>query len=444
MPTVTGAKLYLGGTLLSGGGSQSAVERLNSALAAAATQPVRVAFAGSSTTQGVGASTAAARYVNRLVAAMQAAYPASNGYKAPVLASISATFGAANPAPGVHGYNAGEGNTDSVTYLTQTEIDAIGALDPRVMVHMVGSNDYANGVPIATFKANVLAKIAALDTATAGPCVQVLVQSFQRMDVGAPAIPWAEYGKALAEIAAADPTNVMFVDVNGLFVPAGVPGADLADLVGADNLHATDAGHQLLAEGLRVGLRIPPPVPGATLASDDFNRADNAASLGTAPSGQTWTTDGVFSIANNKTRWVSGNGHAVLAMAATDVDISTDVTWDAGYATTSSMGINAHYTDGGNRLVFYVQGTIPRLAKVVGGTLTELWAGTAVTVAGTTHTLRLVSKGSAVTVYIDGVQMTAYTLTAPEVTSFKSVATHGLRGNTAAAAFDNFVVKATS
>lgn len=251
-----------GGTLTvvggSGGASTGPIDRINAALALASSQPVRGAFTGSSTTEGNNATSAANRYVNRLVAAMQAAYP-SGGSESSVVASTAASFGTLSTANGIHGYNAGEGGTTAATYLTSAERTAIAALNPRFVLHMIGSNDYQTGVAVATYKTNVLAALADLKAKITVPCVHILVHAYARFDTFTPVAPWADYGTALAQIAAADPTNVVFVDLSRLYVPLGIPGADPADLIDTDSIHQKDAGHQFMAESLRVALRIPQP-----------------------------------------------------------------------------------------------------------------------------------------------------------------------------------------
>lgn len=246
---------------------------LRAGLAARSAAPCRIVFTGSSTTSGSGATTKARRYVDRLVAAIQAAYPAPGGTESAVVDSNTASFGTLSTAGGVHGYNAGEAGTSSGNYLSSAEMSSIGTLSPRMVLHMVGSNDLQAGTNPATTKANIMAKIAALKSAISSPCVHVLVHSYQRMDVTSPTYPWSAYRDAMIEIAAADPANVAFIDASEPFRLSGVPGSDSMGLI-ADTVHPSDAGHALIADLLREGLGIvqlgaitaAPPAPGDTTA----------------------------------------------------------------------------------------------------------------------------------------------------------------------------------
>lgn len=74
-----------------------------------------------------------------------------------------------------------------------------------------------------------------------------------------------------------------------------------------------------------------------TNVTDSFNRADNASSLGTADTGQTWTALGtaVFGISSNQA-YQSGGGAQALAVVETGesdgtVQVTVAVTGDAGF-----------------------------------------------------------------------------------------------------------------
>ena len=216
-------------------------------IAAASTTPYRIVFAGSSTTAGYGASTAEKRYVNLLVSALHATY--GTGPRPFVRNSWSATFGAPSSVAGVHGYNAGQPGTNAATYLTSDERTRLIPLDPELVVHMIGSNDFHQQRSVATYKADVARVVAGLRIKTPS-ARHLLVHSYQRLDVTRPRIPWSAYGTALKELAAADPAHVSFVDLSGAYAAAGVPGSDPQAFVGSDLVHQADAGHVFMARRL--------------------------------------------------------------------------------------------------------------------------------------------------------------------------------------------------
>jgi lysophospholipase L1-like esterase len=211
-------------------------------------------FAGSSTTAGSNATTTANRYVNRLVSLFQAAYPAIGGSESTVVNSTTATLGTLSTAGGVHGYNVGESSTTSANYLDATERTNVGNANPRVVVHMIGANDYGNNTDPATVKANVLTVINDLKSKIAGPCVQLIVHSYARPDVTTPTYPWAQYGLKLKEIADADPDNVAFLDISEAYRVANIAGSDPLNLIDTDLLHQTDDGHAAMADLIWNGL----------------------------------------------------------------------------------------------------------------------------------------------------------------------------------------------
>jgi hypothetical protein len=127
-----------------------------------------------------------------------------------------------------------------------------------MVMHMVGANDFANGIPAATYKATVAARVAylRLGSRIAGPRVHVLMQPYERYDTFTPVAPWADYGKALAGIVAADPDHIAYLDISGHYYLSGVPSSDPLGLLDTDNTHQTDARSALMADLLRQALGV--------------------------------------------------------------------------------------------------------------------------------------------------------------------------------------------
>lgn len=232
-------------------GPHGPVATFRSARAQARTRPVGVVFAGSSSTQGTGASTAANRYVNRLVAMLQAANP-NGGAESTVAASASATF-TKKTTPGIHGYNLGQGGATAANFFTEEERTAVAALAPDAVFIMIGSNDSAyNMAPSTTYRNNLTTVLNDLRSKIPGVML-FLLHSYERMD-GPFTFPWAAYRTVLEEIAAASPSDTYAIDASGPFIAQGVPGADPNDLIGTDNIHPTNAGHLLLAQTILAAL----------------------------------------------------------------------------------------------------------------------------------------------------------------------------------------------
>lgn len=210
------------------------------AAAATLSLPVAVVLVGSSTTA------ANPGYTSRLTKLTQAAYPVSS-QSVPVW-STSATFTRRDTA-GIHVYNAGEGSTVSADYLTDAECDRIAALNPGLIIHMVGSNDFRNRVHPAQYETNMRSRLMALDSRLTVPCQHMLVHAYERFDSMSPVATWAQYGAALERVAAGRPDTV-FVDLSGAYVAVGVPSSDPLGLIGPDHVHQTSQGYRFMADQL--------------------------------------------------------------------------------------------------------------------------------------------------------------------------------------------------
>ena len=88
---------------------------LHAGLAARLTAPCRIAFAGSSTTAGTGATSPDRGYVSVLVAALQRLHPSGTGRQSQVHSSPPAPFGRPGTTPGVRGHRTGRHGTRAAT-----------------------------------------------------------------------------------------------------------------------------------------------------------------------------------------------------------------------------------------------------------------------------------------------------------------------------------------
>ena len=248
--------------------------------------PVVVVCLGSSTIAGTGATTPEDRFTWQLAARLQAAYPLASGASSPGTRTLAAAVGTPPSAPGVQfDTNGINGGVTSANYLTTTTVAQIKALNPTLIIHSIGANDWRNGVAPETFRANLLGWIAALDTANSTPHVHLLLQQHPRMDWTTPAYPWSAYATVLREIANENPTKIAHIDTTAAFTVTGIPESDPLDLIGSDNIHLTDAGHHYFAETVaRLASFTPavvaaPPVvvvPATVTTSDAFTGADES------------------------------------------------------------------------------------------------------------------------------------------------------------------------
>lgn len=170
------------------------------------------------------------------------------------------------------------------------------------------------------------------------------------------------------------------------------------------------------------------------VVSDDFNRADNATTLGTAPTGQTWevlTPGAIFGITGGKAyRTSAGTTNQAIAVinsgvADGDIEVTLDTGADSGVCWRATDDSNYFFVASQNGVIYRRQaGGFNEVAAFVGS------AG------GGTY--RIEMRGNTFTIFKDGAQRATFT------DSFQNTATkHGLRvHDTTSALFDNFTVTA--
>lgn len=379
---------------------------LRAGLAKVDTDPCVIVATGSSTTGGH--NTAPAKRWLNLLSATATAQP---------VRTLAEAVAAPKPlAAGIHVVNAGINGADTGNYLTTATIAQIAALNPRMVTHMIGSNDWKNGSSPAAAKANIQAKINALKAAMNGPCVHLLIHPYERYDyVNVPAT-WSDYRNMLREIAAADPTRVAFLDISAPFYNVGIPSTDPLGLMQGDRIHMNDAGHRLMAGLMIRALALPPLAVSSEpsvppLAGDSFDRSNGP--LGLTPYGRyPWTyQNGTMEIINNQARSVNATGGAGVK-ALVDLGI-TNVSVKAK-AGTLNAGVAARYNANGSGYVFiYSQsaGTYRLSSQTDGASFAPLAVAVGVTpVAG--DLLELIAIGSSLTGKINGVTV----LTATDAT----------------------------
>ena len=212
----------------------------------AQTAPYRIMFLGSSTTYGHAVAWTEG-FANQMVAHIvsgQIPVPAT-----PIQRSTSSR--SAPTAAGFHFHNAGVSGTTSINYWGTNQKNLTAAYRPRLVIHMVGSNDYANGTAPTTYRSYIERAIGEINNRSAG-CRHLLVHQFQREDVTSPAYPWTDYRDQLRALAASrDDTD--FCDANRILTDE--LGWDSSYLQ-SDRVHANWFGNTMLARAVRNYLQL--------------------------------------------------------------------------------------------------------------------------------------------------------------------------------------------
>lgn len=412
-----------------------AIEELRAILATSRRAPVPVAFFGSSTTAGVGATRTDFRWVEQFARKLQASYPSGiPGWEPPV---STPTAVAATPLRlnGIHALNGGVAGTYANSYISAGALTEVATVQPRIVVHMVGANDYHLGVTKASYKTALNAALTAVDGQCAAPPIHVLCDTYARPDVTSPTYAWSNYVDAMREVASARPDTVAFVSVVKDFessTASGPSAADPLDLIGTDNIHLTDTGHAFIAQAVAEGLRLPPPP--VTLRPEGYDRFTRAT-LGNAETGQAWVTQsGTFAVGTTGLSVTTG-GHAAINVGFSDAEVSAIITHD----TAATDGIFVKSNDASTRIAAFLSST----------TQVQLYAGaslltfSAVTLTAGEYHLALSVKGDAVTVHLNGTLVLTYTLASGTASTYSAYTNCGVRCGTSAGTtrWKNFAVR---
>jgi lysophospholipase L1-like esterase len=384
----------------------TALNRLYGVLSLANRKPRHIVFTGSSTTEGANATAPENRYVNRLVAALQATYP-SGLAKGTDVVTLASGFNSAPLFPGIHGFNAGASGAISSNYINATTISQITTLKPSVVIHMVGSNDFAQDISPATVKTNVQSKIAAIDAALTEKPIHIVIYTYQRLDITAPVYPWVDYKAPLKSLTS---DNVLFIDSTLPYIAAGIPGTDPYDFIDTDGIHQTNFGHKLMAETILKELRLPAAQPSNFAVYDYFNRPAGGT-LGMASNGQLWTPQGAATatIQAGKAKLTAG-GTVLVESGLFDLEYSANIV----PAANAQSGIVFRAVDDANRLGLFANTTSNAVELFItkAGTTTSLTANGFTFAAGREHELRVKLKGNLVTGFVNGTQVITHTLSA--------------------------------
>lgn len=160
------------------------------------------------------------------------------------------------------------------------------------------------------------------------------------------------------------------------------------------------------------------------LAFDDFTRADNGSSLGSAEKGGAWTSlAGTWGISSNTAQSSSTTqpSLATIAPGTADYDVSLTVVSD-DYVN-HEFGLLVKAVDASNYVVARCTSTTAiSFRKVVAGSSTTLVSYTIAITNGTPLTARVTCRGNVFTMFLNGTQVTgaALTLAGADATQFGS------------------------
>jgi lysophospholipase L1-like esterase len=332
-------------TVVSGASTaQTPLLRAYANFAARDVAPAIVHVCGDSFSSNLSASLG---WATKLSTTLQTMFPKITGTSPAITTDLTTARG--SRGTGVQIVNSAVSGTTSANFINSTTRPQIAALQPCLYVWMIGENDPANGITPAVHKSNLLSEISYQKTNNPRPHAFLLVFPYQRPSY-AGASPWADYGLAEAEIAAADPTNVLFLDASALFAQAGVPGADPNGLVDTDNFHPSSSGMTLFADLVWGAIRPTTPLSSSTSGSSSSGTVLSNTALpvitGTATEGQVLTAStGTWSATPDSYTYQWRRGGSAISGATSST--YTLVTADVGSSITVTVtAAKAGYTSG--------------------------------------------------------------------------------------------------
>ena len=407
------------------------LDYLRARLARTAMGPVRAMIFGSSTPLGTGATMPAKGMTEVLTRLIQSAYPSGvAAWEPPVLASSVADDYLPN-LPGFHMANSAFGGATSGNYVSAAQITQASNIQPHVIFHFVGANDYRNDVSPNIMRSNIITAMGNLDAALTQPAVHIVIGSYAMPVETAPVAPWANYLTAYQQAVDTHPLGI-FIDASKPFIRASASGPsapDPLDLIGTDAIHATDAGHALLAREIAAALGLVEPKQRTPEVLDRFVRK----TLASAETNQPWAQlGGGVHVPDGTYLTATTAGNAGVDTGFSDAEVSAIVTFSA----TAMLGIMAKANaDASQRLFFGIHptlgaGSTPVLVLYKATTLLSTMSITALgPVAGREYHLRLAATGSLVKCFFDGAEAFSVTLDGTDTTTYNANTRHGVRCN---------------
>lgn len=425
----------------------------SAALASRETGPVVIVGTGSSTTQGNGASATHLRWFNQFATAVHRAHPLASGAEQPLPRVLADAVANPPTSPGIHFVNAAVGGTNVRNFLTDETGPQVAALDPDVIIHMVGTNDFRIDKPIDEFTTEFSARLDQLDADAATPILHVIVRAYEvagdDYTSDGTLHTWDEYGEAMRSVAESRADHAIYIDLAEAYALAGVPGDDPHGMILADMVHQNDVGHTFMADLMLRAMRIPPaptviekapPRPAILLAYEPFAHPDGPIGGLTTPTGQVWAQwDGSPRISGGSASAGGGVATAAFDVESSDHDVSAliEITSTSGYPMLLLRSLDVN-----NRLGVMIgvpEGSIS-VQRMLGGVATKLTTSASINTSRGVHSVRAICAGRRIQIYWDGNKIIDHTLSEADTTAMNDWTHVGWRSLLGQAKWDDFRV----
>ncbi len=365
----------------------------------------------------------------------------------------------ADESAGVRVYNSGlaGANAGSFYGASAAFYQRLAALNPRLVLVMLGANDYSGQTALATFSTQMQGIVDRIVGAVTPTPSILMVGTYRRLDVtGVPTISWQQYLDAMAAVAAANPGIVEYVDISAPYPTTQE--ADQSSLVidPTDYIHQTDRGHRLMSDLLTAQLTAPAS-PAAAMPAFDPRAVGGLL---------TWLDAGTLALSNNVavSSWspragietaalaqaTSGNrpvfrtnrvnGRPSVAFTAANSHNLDSGTWAGKRSTPLTVISIARMNTGNVGNLYSGRSGVYAYAGISTGTTLAVGAGavaevTQSTTMDTWHVIVAVYNGASSAIYVD-----SHTATATGTTSTGSnSALPGLRLGTNSGASSNWL-----
>ena len=425
----------------------------SAALASRETGPVVIVGTGSSTTQGNGASATHLRWFNQFATAVHRAYPLASGAEQPLPRVLADAVAEPPAGPGIHFVNAAVGGTNARNFLTDVTGPQVAALNPDVIIHMVGTNDFRIDKPIDEFTTEFSARLDQLDQDAATPILHVIVRAYEvagdHYTEDGTLHTWDEYGEAMRAAAEDRADHAIYIDLSESYARAGVPGDDPHGMILADMVHQNDVGHTFMADLMLRAMKIPPapavieqapPRPAILLAYERFDHPDGPIGNLTTPTGQVWAQwDGSPRVSGGSASAAGGAATAAFDVGSSDHDVSAliEITSTAGFPSFMFRSLDVD-----NRLgatIGVAEGYF-LLQRMLGGVSTNLTTIASINTSQGVHSVRAICTGRRIQVYWDGNKIIDHTLSEADATAMNGWTHVGWRSQLGQAKWDDFRV----